>query len=111
MTGEADMSIGALEAQGRDRAWNCFIAEHLQRRRRSRAERAELRRPGQCHVASERRHLPNRQNWSRVRTADMLHLRDQCQRYECENNSVDSGGVAGLMLRERARMFEILHTM
>ena len=43
--------------------------------------------------------------------ADMLHLRDQCQRYECENNSVDSGGVAGLMLRERARMFEILHTM
>lgn len=43
--------------------------------------------------------------------ADIVHLREQCKRYESDNSSLDSGGVEGLLLREKTRLFNMLHNM
>lgn len=42
---------------------------------------------------------------------DMRHLQEQCRMYGCENGSTDLGGVKGMLLREKGRLFEIYHAM
>jgi hypothetical protein len=50
---------------------HCFITTHLQTPPRSPTWCAKFRTSEPSRVASDRRHLPNRQNCSRIRTADI----------------------------------------
>jgi hypothetical protein len=43
--------------------------------------------------------------------ADIVHLREQCVRYGCEDGSSELGGVQGLMLREKTRLLTLLQSM
>ena len=44
-------------------------------------------------------------------SSDILHLQTQCARFGKEDDSFEAGGVYGLMLREKRRLFDILHDM
>lgn len=44
--------------------------------------------------------------------ADIVHLREQCKRYECDKGLDDVvGGVGGLLMREKVRLFDIYRNM
>ena len=46
-------------------------------------------------------------------SADIKHLQEQSARYGANDgdDSFEAGGVLGLLLREKRRMFDILHSM
>jgi hypothetical protein len=43
--------------------------------------------------------------------ADIVHLREQCKRYQRADGTNSVGGVAGIMMREKSRLFAMLHDM
>jgi hypothetical protein len=41
--------------------------------------------------------------------ADLVHFRAECKRCRCDDKGNDQGGVAGLMMREKAKLFKLMH--
>jgi hypothetical protein len=43
--------------------------------------------------------------------ADIVHLREQSKRYSSDEGDVEVGGIGGLLMREKTRLFNMLHNM